>query len=63
MGLCGPSFVGWTCSQRKFPAVFTACENGFVPAEFCFVGHWRTKHWRLAQETLGLTTGSLADLK
>src|SRR5207245_5179564 len=42
-------FVGWTCSQRKFPAVFTGPENGFVPAEFCFVGQWRTKHCRLAQ--------------
>jgi hypothetical protein len=23
-------------------------DNGFVPPEFCFVGHWRTKHSRLA---------------
>src|SRR5881394_3442182 len=38
-------FVGLTCNQRKFPAVFASCENGFVRAEFCFVGQWRTKHW------------------
>jgi hypothetical protein len=42
-------FVGWTCIQRKFPAVFTGPENGFVPAEFCFVVHWLTKHSRSAQ--------------
>src|SRR6188508_142383 len=53
MGLGGPCrFVGWTCSQRKFPAVFAKSENGFVRAEFCFVVHWVMKHCRPAEETL-----------
>jgi hypothetical protein len=41
-------FVGSSCSQRKFPAVFAGSENGFIRAEFCFVGQWRTKQWRRA---------------
>ena len=57
-------FVGWTCSQRKFPAVFARSENGFVRAEFCFVVHWRTKHCRSAQgRRADPGTGSLADPK
>jgi hypothetical protein len=63
----GPSrprrFVGWTCSQRKFPAVFARSENGFVRAWFCFVGHWLTKQSRLARETPEAETGSVADPK
>ena len=57
-------FVGWTCSQRKFPAVFAKSENGFVGSEFCFVVHWPTKHCRPAQgRRPDPGTGSLADPK
>src|SRR5260370_5345933 len=53
LGLRGPSFRCELTNQPRFPAVFAKSENGFVPPEFCFVVHWRTKHCRFAKETPG----------
>jgi len=36
------------CTVAKFPGVFTGTENGFIRAEFCFVGPLGMKHCRLA---------------
>src|ERR1700692_3289828 len=51
LGLRGPSFRCELTNQPRFPAAFAKPENGFVPPEFCFVVHWRTKHCRFAKET------------
>jgi hypothetical protein len=51
-------------SHRKFPVVFAGSENGFIPAEFCFVAPRGTKHCRLAKgRRIESETGSWADPK
>jgi hypothetical protein len=64
MGHSARRFVGWMCTDAKFPAVFAGPENGFIPARFCFVAPKGKKHCRLAQgRRADPETGSLADRK
>jgi len=64
MGHSARRFVGWMRNHRKFPAVFAGSQNGFIRAEFCFVGPKATKHCRLApNRRADPGPGSLTDPK